>query len=430
MKKILLSSIVFLLVSGLFAQDLKKVKSYLDAKQLDKAKSEIDAYNEKNANNPEGLYYKSKVYGSIAASDQFKSLVPDARAAAFDAFRKAVDNDKDNKLLILMVQDNYKPILDLYTGYYEAGIANFNSAASTKNKAYYDSAISNFTKANEVGGYIHSKKWALSELDTNLVLNIGKAAINAGNKDQALLNFKKLADANVKDKSSGYELAYQWLVSYYKDAKDEANLVKYADLGRQNYPEEDYYDAVLLDYYRANKNYDALFKKYAEVVTKFPDSATYHFNYATEAFNRVYNSDAGTKISNRDELLKIAGTEMEKALALNPNDINTNWLYGQYYFNAGIDLKEKANAIKSAKPDDVKTKADLNAQAKASFNKAIPYADKALTTLEAGYKKSEKSRYKSVVDLMQRIYESLGQNDKVKMYQQKYDTADTKFVNT
>ncbi len=65
-----------------------------------------------------------------------------------------------------------------------------------------------------------------------------------------------------------------------------------------------------------------------------------------------------------------------------------------------------------------------------NFNKAIPYADKAMNTLEGeGFKKSDKSRYKSIDNLMQKIYESLNQNDKVKLYQGKYDAADTKFVN-
>ena len=57
-------------------------------------------------------------------------------------------------------------------------------------------------------------------------------------------------------------------------------------------------------------------------------------------------------------------------------------------------------------------------------------ADKAISTLEAaGFKKSDKSRYKSIVNLMQKIYESMNQNDKVKVYQDKYDAADGKFVN-
>ncbi|MEO6452941.1 MAG: hypothetical protein ABIN97_02650 [Ginsengibacter sp.] len=432
MKKTFLSGLLFLFMTGLFAQDLKKVKSYLEAKQLDKAKTEVDAYNEKNPNNPEGLYYKGKIYGSMAANEQFKSLVPDGRAVAFEAFKKAVELDKDNKLLLLMVQDQYKTIFDLYTGYYDAGITTFNTAAASKSKADFEVSMNNFIKANEIGNYIYSKKWALSEIDTPLVLNIGKGAINAGNQEQTLQSFKKLADANIyktKDDSSGYNLPYQWLAAYYRDAKDETNFLKYINLGKKYFPKDDYFDAVMLDYYRMKKDQPALFKAYNEIVAKYPDSLLYHFNYANEVFNYVYNSDAGTKIDNKEELLKTVGSELEVAAKLNPDYINTNWLYGQYYFNSGVGLKDKMRDIKGTKPEDVKAKADLNAQAKEYFTKAIPYTEKALSGLEAGYKKSDKSRYKSVVDLMQRIYTSLNMADKVKIYESKYDTADDKFVN-
>lgn len=432
MKKILFSGLLFLLISGAFAQDLKKVKSYLDKKELDKAKTEIDAYNAKNPNNPEGLYYKSKIYGSIAVSDQFKSLSPDARAEAFDAFKKAVDVDKDNKLLLIMVQDQYKPIFDLYTGYYDAGITSFNTAASSKNKADFETSMNNFMKANEVGNYIYSKKWALSEIDTSLVLNMGKAAINAGNEEQTILAFKKIADSNIirtSTDSVSYNLPYQWLAGHYREEKDEANFLKYANMGRQNFPKDDYFDALMLDYYRGKKDHDALFKGYSDVVTRFPDSLSYHFNYANEVFNYVYNSDEGAKLSNRDQLLKTVETELETASKLNPDYSNTNWLYSQYYYNAGIDIKDKVKDIKGAKPEDIKAKADLNTQAKASFTKAIPYAEKALASFEAGYKKSDRSRYKSVADLLQRIYQGLNQADKVKVYEKLYDDADAKFVN-
>ena len=78
--------------------------------------------------------------------------------------------------------------------------------------------------------------------------------------------------------------AYQWLSFYYRDAKDEANFLKYLTLGKKNYPKDDYYDAVMLDYYRDKKDWDALFKKYDEMVITYPDSVQYHFNYANEAF--------------------------------------------------------------------------------------------------------------------------------------------------
>lgn len=432
MKKIIFAGLFSLMISGLFAQDIKKVKSYLDAKQPDKAKTEVDAYVAKNPTDPYGLYLKSKVYIALAADSQFKTSVPDAREQAFESFKKAIEIDKENKLILYLTQDRYKPIFDLYTGYYDAGAAAFNSGATSGNKADFDQALTLFKNSDMVGRYIFSKKWALSELDTQLVLTIGKAAINAGKKEEAITWLKKLADANItgtfNDKTS-YQLPYQWLSFYYKEAKDDANFLKYISLGKKNYPKDDYFDAVMLDYYRDKKDYDALFKKYDEMVAAYPDSVQYHFNYANEAFIYVYNSDAGTKINNKEALLKNVSAELQKVLAVKPNDLNTNWLLGQYYYNAGIDLKELANAIRGTKPEDVKKKADLNAQAKDLFNKAIPYADKALSSFEGTNKKSDKSKYKSIVDLMQRIYTSLNQADKVKIYQAKYDSADAKFVN-
>ena len=44
MKRLLFSVLFTCFVTMIFAQDLKKAKSYLDKKQLDKAKTEIDAY--------------------------------------------------------------------------------------------------------------------------------------------------------------------------------------------------------------------------------------------------------------------------------------------------------------------------------------------------------------------------------------------------
>lgn len=433
MKKILLSiSFLVIMLSGLLAQDAKKLKTYLEAKQYDKAKAEVDAAISKNPNDPVALYYKSKVYALLPNDPQFKVSVPDAREQAFDAFKKAVETDKDNKVYLVLAQDQYKPIFDLYTGYYDAGAVAFNSGSSTNNKGDFDQALTLFKNSDMIGRYIYSKKWALSDLDTQLVLTIGKAAINAGKKEEAVTYLKKLADANITgtftDKNS-YQLSYQWLSFYYKDAKDEANFLKYINLGKKNFPKDDYYDAVLLDYYRDKKDYDALFKKYDEMIIAYPDSVQYHFNYANEAFIYVYNSDAGTKINNKETLLKNVETQLQKVLTIKPNDVNTNWLIGQYYFNTGIDQKEKANSIKGTKPEDVKKKADLNAQAKDVFTKAIPYADKALSTLEGSSKKADKSKYKSIVDLMQRIYTSLNQADKVKTYQVKYDTADAKFIN-
>ena len=70
--------------------------------------------------------------------------------------------------------------------------------------------------------------------------------------------------------NAAFILPYQWLMLHYKDAKDEANMMKYANLGKKLFPDNDYFDLVLIDYYRDKKDNDALFAKYNELVTKRP----------------------------------------------------------------------------------------------------------------------------------------------------------------
>ncbi|MEP6610383.1 MAG: hypothetical protein ABJA76_00810, partial [Mucilaginibacter sp.] len=111
------------------------------------------------------------------------------------------------------------------------------------------------------------------------------------------------------------------------------------------------YTAYTLTTVRGNETLPAIEKaysekKYDEVIAKYPDTLMYRFNYANDMFGHIYNGDEGVKIDNKDVLLKSIGTQLQKAASLDPEDINTNWLYGQYYYNTGVDFRDQANAVK------------------------------------------------------------------------------------
>lgn len=436
MKKIIFLLVFTCLVTLVHAQekDMKTLRADVDKKQYDKAKPEVDAFLAKYPEDAEGLYLKAKIYEQLAANEQYKSLVTgDFRDTALAAFKKAMSTgSKDPKLTVLVLKDQYSPVFNLYTGYYQEGANAFNAAAPTGNKAGFADAMNAFIKANNVGQYIAENQWSkIAAVDTTLVLNIAKAALNAGKNDSALTYFQKIADAHINgtkdggDANGAFILPYQWLTLHYKDAKDEANMLKYANLGRELFPDNDYFDLVLIDYYREQKKDRALFAKHNELVTKKPDSLMYHFNYANDIFGYVYNSDEGAVVTGKDSLLNVLHNQLEAGYKINPKDIVTNWLYAQYYYNQGVDISDSASKVK-----DAKAKTDLAAASKDDFTKAIPYADRAITGVEnGGLKKADKSRYKSIVNLMQKIYQSLKDADKVKTYQDKYDGADTKFVN-
>lgn len=437
MKKISLPVLFMFFVILAFGQDLKKTNTYLDGKKFDKAKSEIDAALAKDPSNTEALYLKSKLYALMAEDDQYKSQLPeDHYAQAFAAYKKAVKDSANPKITLMVVKDNYQPIFDVYSGYYgEAAIA-FNDAAAKGDTAGFTKAMNLFMKADEVGQYLGEKKWAtIGKVDTTLVLNIGKAALNAKKDDIAREYFKKIADAHIKglndSADASYELPYQWLTLDYKQANDSVNMVKYASIGKELFPNDDYFDFVQMDYYREKGNHPALFQKYGEVTSRHPDSVRYRLNYATEVFSYIYNSDEGTVIANKEALLNTLQSQLEEANKLDPTNSSVNLLYAQYYYNKGILTLEEAQKIKGAKltPEQTKKKSELGDAGKDYLTKAIPYAEKASTTLEEGFKKDEKSKYKSTVNLLQNIYQSLGDKDNLKVYQDKYDQADTKFVN-
>lgn len=442
MKRIVLPFLLTFLVAVTFAQDkdIKKATSLIDDKKYDEAKTQIDGILAKYPTNSEALYLESKVGVILADEASEKGTVKgDPFGEAFDAFKKAMADSANPKLTLMVVRDNYSPIFGVYAGYFAEGAKAFNEAAPKTDTAGFADAMNLFMKANSAGQYIREQKWAtIGEVDTTLVLNIAKAALNAKRKNVAEKYFIEIADAHIKglhnaadSADPAYELPYQWLTLNYKETGDSANMVKYGSLGKQLFPNDDYFDFVEMDYYREKDNKTALFKKYGELTARHPDSVRYHLNYATEIFSYVYNSDEGTVINDKDALLKTLQDQLEEAHSLEPKNPTVNLLYAQYYYNKGIIALQGADKLKGANltPDQKTQKADLTDQGKAALQKAIPYGNDALDEFGEGFKKSERSRYKSVANILQNIYQSLGDKVNLKKYQDLYDGADAKLVN-
>ena len=76
MQRFLLSLLVILGSSSLFAQSIEDIEGQLAKGELDKAKASVDGFlaKEKNANKADGWWYKGVVYNEIAKSEKYKSL--------------------------------------------------------------------------------------------------------------------------------------------------------------------------------------------------------------------------------------------------------------------------------------------------------------------------------------------------------------------
>lgn len=414
-----------LLVTGialnLSAQNLNKIKDLLQKNELDKAKEAIDllADNPKQAKKADIWFTKAKIYGAIAASDQFKSLVPDGKADAFEAIKKATELNK-NETNTLLALENYKPIYDLYGGYFDLAAAQYNAEK-------YEDALSSFQKSDAVGRYIFSQGWGLSELDTTLTYYSALAAMNAKKDDMATAAFRKLADANIGEKPE-YVTIYRYLAKHYLDNKDVPNMQKYIKAGTALYPKDDYLPLVEFDYLKGTGDKQAVYAKYEELIKSNPENYEVIMDYANELFNETHVSDPKDRPANYEARLLQIEDLYKKAVALKPDAVEANLNLAKHYYNQALFTEDEANKIKGNKPEDVAKKNELRAQVIAFCDKAIPPFEVVFAELDTkeNLKLSERSEYKSACNSLSYCYDRKKDKAKSDFFEKKYDEADSK----
>ena len=422
MKRVLITSLLVASGLGMFAQSVSKAKDLLKAKKVDEAKSEIDKVlsNDKNAKDAEAWYVKSKVYSELAMNDKLASTVPDARQESFEALKKYTQ--LDDKKLVFLTLDNYKPIMDVYQGYFKTGAAFYN------NNNYAD-AYTNFRKCLEVSEYMNQKGWTTLKLDTSVILYAGISAEKTNKKDSAAAYYTKLADAKVS--GEGMVEIYKWVADYYNTKKDTANTEKYLALGKSLYPKDNFWSTMELEIARDKGDKKTLFSKYEALTAQDPTNYLYVYNYGIELYKEAYKEDPTKRPANADEMIDKAAVNIKKALDLKPDYAPANLVLGQILYNQGVDISTKSKEIKAPagaklKPEDLKKKDDMKSQMMKKFDDAVPYLEKVdqLLGSQAKLKMEEKTNLKDSYDLLITIYDQKGQKDKSKAFEDKFNNVD------
>src|SRR5688500_15043956 len=103
MQKLFLVLLFSFAATTMFGQDLDEINELVGKSKWDKEKAAIDKYlsNTKKANDANAWYFKGLIYNEIAKSEQFKSLVPDGRMEAFNAFKKTLELEPKNVRMTL-----------------------------------------------------------------------------------------------------------------------------------------------------------------------------------------------------------------------------------------------------------------------------------------------------------------------------------------
>jgi len=421
MKRVLLSTLLVLAVSGIFAQDIKKTKEFIAAGAWDKAKTSIDQVLAvpKNQKSAEAWYLKGKIYSAISANPSFKSLAPNGRMEALDAFKKSMELDKSIATTYLTL-DQYKPVFELYT-------TNFEEAAALYNGEKYPEALVEFKNCAVYGDYIYSNGWGLYKLDTTLNYYTALSALNAKQDAEAVKYFTVLADAKV-GKTPEQATIYRYLAKYYYDKKDEPNMSKYIKIGMELYPKDEYLPLIDIDYVRENGDKAALYKKFDQMLVENPNNFDVLFEYGNELFLETHVADASKRPANYAANCAKIEDLYKRAIAIKPDNADVLLALGKHYYNMALFIEEDINKIKGSKPEDVKKKADLNAQLVETSGKAIEPLEKVFGIYDGQAKlvTKDKSNYKSACSLLAYSYNIKKDKTKSDFYQKKYDDADKK----
>ncbi len=403
MKKLCLITALALAANFAISQDLDEVRKLAYLGQNAKAKEAVDKYLavEKNAAKADGWFYKGYLLNQLSG-DSSKSIEESSamKTESFETLKKYRQMDAKAPLL---EEQNNGPFYQLYNGFAsDLAIKAYNA----KNIA---AAHDNFKKALEVHDYLVANNLAgnngfkFAALDTIITLYTAITAGELKQPDVAAQYYKKLVDANVS--GSDYLDAYQVLTQYYKDKKDKAAFADVLAKGKQLYPTNNaYWTAIEIEEATDGVAKPELFTRYEELMAKYPSNYTVAYNYGVELYNHINSDEAkGTDVSGYKA--KLADV-LKKAIGIQ-STFEANFLLANFLYNNSFDLSEDARKIKSVKPEDVKKKKALEADATKAMNDAIPYGEAALTQFAAIEKPKtvEKVHYKQMLTILKNIYD-------------------------
>ena len=427
MQRFLLSLLIILGSSRLFAQSIEDIEAQVAKGEYDKAKTSVDAFltKEKNAAKPDGWWYKGVIYNEIAKSEKYKALAPEGRMDAFNAFKKYYELDPK---AIRATLEQHVRLFDIYNGYFDLGVANFSQGdALSKEKkdaesqAKFSDSYTSFKNALMVEEYIGGKGYEYNGFkfpvfDTTLIQNIALSAYRAKKDDEAAVYYKKIADQKIAGKDN-IDI-YQLLIEYYMKKNDQVNKEKYFALGRELYPADDRWYQMELEQVD-EKDKKALFAKYEELMPKYPGKFLLTYNYAVLLFNYTYASE--TKPADYREMQKKIESVLKTTIESNKSYPEANVLMARHYYNVLYDFQDDLQAVKGTTPADQKKKADLKTKMTEAADQLIVYSQAAsdLYSAKPTLKAGERGNYKVVNSYLSTAYEVKGDKVKADDYRKK-----------
>ena len=415
MRKLLFAAALSLISAGLFAQDIEEIRKMWLVGQLKKSKDDIDKAmaNAKFNAKPEAWLLKSSIYASLSADKEMAAQKDEFLKESIASFNTYKQKEPDFK--ILKGENSYysgTPGI-LYSNYFNSGLEAFN-------KKEWAKAFTQFESAVAMSDFLIATKMITATIDTSGTLLAGASAQNSEQIDKAVFYYTKLAD--IKLSGSDNEFIYPFLVEYYLKKGDAQNKEKFIAIGRQLFPNNNYWCNVPL--IEAGNDTLKIFTAYEKMIADKCATHETYYDYARELYNYTYFSKTKPSPADAAKYEARMNEMVAKSLELK-STAEGNFLKCRILFIHVNDLVDKYNAVgKGTKPEDVKKRNEITAQLDAKYEELLPYANAAYDFYDSNpkLKGGEKVNFKVVTNMLIEYWTNKKDKEKVKKYEDRQKT--------
>ncbi|HRO71069.1 MAG TPA: hypothetical protein PK951_11835 [Chitinophagaceae bacterium] len=383
MKKTALFLLTLVLAVIVKAQSYDDIKSYLLLGQTKKAKEDINKRmtNSKFASKPEAFILKAAVYSALAADSAVQNT-PEAenyRSESEAAFKKYQEMEPSGELMKDPVYQN-APVR-IYSNLFGVGYKQYEEKK-------WAEAFETFKKVDGYSSILSQQKLLNSNLDTNVVILAGITAESSNQKDEAAKYYSRLADAKLA--GTNYESIYRFLVTHYFTKKDMNNFEKYKALGKELYPQSEFFTYDKTDFaVGLESDFNSKLKSLEEVLAKDPKDYKANLSIGQVIYDTLNSKVEGAvPPANAEELEKRMVAAFNAAGEAKPDEQLPYLVIGDYfvmlkaeglkktdkkyaeYLEAGREPYEKAAAI-----FEKKGLANLNGSDKQQYKKAAGFLE-------------------------------------------------------
>ena len=179
--------------------------------------------------------------------------------------------------------------------------------------------------------------------DTDVVWNLAVLANELKRKDDALIYYKKIADAGLSEEK--YAAAYDALILNYKKEKNAELFAKYITAAKKYYPIDiPYWENQEIEFAIKDLQGEALLSKYEELSKTIPNNYVLFYNYAIEIDKYI-----GDSTGKRAEDYKSKMIELFKRAVTIKSTVEGNLQLANMFYSKTYELQEQAAKIKGTK---------------------------------------------------------------------------------